>query len=84
MGKVRRCDKRCHNARRPRCRCWCGGFFHGSAGTANREALAHGVSQVLDRAGFKEGETAYIEQKELPACLEEQLYLHQEMRREGD
>jgi len=66
MGKVRRCDKRCHNARRPRCRCWCGGFFHGSAGTANREALAQGVSQVLDRAGFKEGETAYIEQKELP------------------
>jgi len=66
MGKVRRCDRRCHNAGRPRCRCWCGGFFHGSTGAANREALAQGVSQVLDQAGFKEGETAYIEQKELP------------------
>lgn len=67
MGKVRRCNSRCHTAKRPRCRCWCGGAFHGSAGAANREALAQGVTQVLDQAGFKEGETAYLEQKPLEA-----------------
>ncbi len=66
MGKVRRCNARCHRARGTRCRCWCGGFFHGSGGAANREALAQNVSEVLDQAGFKEGETAYIEQKKLP------------------
>ena len=67
MGKVRRCDSRCHNAKGTRCRCWCGGTFHGKdgAGAANREALASGITEVLDQAGFKEGETAYIEQKKL-------------------
>jgi len=68
MGKVRRCDKRCHHARGSRCRCWCGGFFHGKdgAGAANRESLAQGTTELLEQNGFKEGETAYIEQKELP------------------
>jgi len=68
MGKVRRCGSRCHNAKGTRCRCWCGGFFHGKngAGAANREALAQNTTQVLAQAGFKEGETAYIEQKRLP------------------
>ena len=66
MGKVRRCDKRCHTAKGTRCRCWCGGFFHGSAGVANRAALAQGMTELLERNGFKQGETSYIEQKELP------------------
>ena len=71
MGKVRRCDSRCHNAKRPRCRCWCGGFFHGSGGAANREALVQAVTEAdqalfLQQHGFKESETAYIEQKKLP------------------
>ncbi|MDD4984894.1 MAG: hypothetical protein PHQ43_03755 [Dehalococcoidales bacterium] len=71
MGRVRRCDSRCHRARGTRCKCWCGGFYHGSAGAVNREALGLAVtgtdwSQVLSQHGFKEGETAYIEQKELP------------------
>lgn len=26
---TRRCDGKCHNARRPRCRCICGGRYHG-------------------------------------------------------
>jgi len=65
MGKVRRCDSRCHNAKRPRCRCWCGGTFHGSAGVANREALAHGTLN-LEEHGFKtDGTTVYIEKKPL-------------------
>ena len=68
MGKVRRCNARCHNAKGTRCRCWCGGFFHGKdgAGAANREALARGTTELLEQHGFKQDETAYIEQKELP------------------
>ena len=66
MGKVRRCDKRCHSARGTRCRCFCGGFFHGSAGAANRAALAQGATELLEEHGFKKGETAYIGQEELP------------------
>jgi len=68
MGRVRRCSSRCHSAKGTRCRCWCGGFFHGKngAGAINREALAQNTIQVLAQTGFKEGETAYIEQKRLP------------------
>lgn len=42
MGsKHRRCDARCHNAKRPahRCKCWCGGLFHGAGGTEARAAF---------------------------------------------
>ena len=66
MGKVRRCDKRCHTAKGIRCKCWCGGFFHGSAGAANRTALAQGATELLEEHGFKKDETAYIGQEELP------------------
>lgn len=73
MGKVRRCGARCHNARGSRCRCWCGGFFHGENGTgqANREALAQGMTELLEQHGFKQGETAYIEQGRLPLEVEQ-------------
>lgn len=30
-GETRRCDARCHNAKQPRCKCICGGRFHGAA-----------------------------------------------------
>ena len=66
MGRVRRCDSRCHKAKGNRCACWCGGHFHGSAGADNRAALARGGVELLEENGFKKGETAYIEQKELP------------------
>ena len=71
MSRVRRCGSRCHNARGTRCQCWCGGFFHGKdgAGAANRESLIQNAAPVLAQAGFKEGETAYIEQKRLPLEL---------------
>lgn len=65
MGRVRRCDSRCHNARGRRCRCWCGGYFHGSAGSANREALVNGLLNLDEQAGFRQGETAYIEQQRM-------------------
>lgn len=70
MGRRRSCGKRCHSARGPRCRCVCGGFFHGKdgAGAANREALAHAVlpEELLKQHGFNGGETAYIDQTKLP------------------
>jgi hypothetical protein len=65
MGKVRRCDKRCHTAKKPRCKCWCGGAFHGTNGAANRQSLADGVKGLLEQHGFEKGKTAYIEQKAL-------------------
>ena len=71
MGRVRTCGSRCHNAKGARCRCWCGGFFHGSAGAANREALVNAVNEaeqarLLEQHGFKQGETKYTEQRKLP------------------
>jgi len=66
MGKVRRCDKRCHTAKGIRCKCWCGGFFHGSAGASNRAALAQGATELLEEHGFKKDATAYVGQEELP------------------
>ena len=72
MARVRRCNSRCHNAKRPRCRCWCGGFFHGVNEVSNR-ALLNGLSdnpralaKLLQEHSFKKGETAYIDQKKLP------------------
>lgn len=37
---VRVCGATCHKARRAKCRCWCGGLFHGSQGGAARTAFA--------------------------------------------
>lgn len=71
MGRVRRCDARCHNAKGTKCRCWCGGKLHGGAGAANRAALAGAVNEdakkeLLEQHGFKPGETAFIYQRDLP------------------
>jgi len=30
-GKKGRCDPKCHNAKKPKCRCMCGGIMHGQA-----------------------------------------------------
>jgi len=70
MGRVRVCSRRCHEARGTRCKCICLGFYHSSAGAANRQALheqtEEEVRKTLEQHGFKEGGTAYIEQKRLP------------------
>jgi len=66
------CSKRCHTAKGTRCCCACGGFYHGKngSGAANRAALAVATEaeqkSLLEQHGFKDGETAYIEQMELP------------------
>ena len=68
--RVRICGSRCHNARGTRCKCVCQGFYHSSAGAVNRQALLEmteeEVRKTLQQHGFKQGETAYIEQNKLP------------------
>jgi len=63
MTRLRRCDKRCHEAKGTRCKCWCGGFYHGEKGKANREAFKESV-KFLDEHGNKKGE-AYFDQTEM-------------------
>ena len=69
-SRIRKCNSRCHQAKGTRCKCVCGGFYHGKNGGANRQALTEQtegeVQETLAQHGFKKGETAYIEQKELP------------------
>lgn len=68
--RKRTCSRRCHEACGTKCRCVCQGFYHGSAGAANRGALHQATEEeakeLLEQHGFKEGETRYIEQIELP------------------
>jgi len=54
-GRTRRCDSRCHTARGPKCRCICGGRYHGcgSSEIAERmveEALAGMYPSMSGRA----------------------------------
>lgn len=63
-SKVRRCDCRCHQAKKARCQCWCNGAFHGAAGAANRAQIQEDIG-LLEQHGFEKGKTAYIEQREL-------------------
>ncbi|HUV56866.1 MAG TPA: hypothetical protein VMV84_06500 [Dehalococcoidales bacterium] len=56
--RVRRCDRRCHEAKNPECNCWCGGLFHGSAGASNRAALV--LAPWAMPPQYKEGLTKYI------------------------
>lgn len=44
MPKTRICGKQCHNAKTKKCRCWCGGTFHGSEGEAARATFATSFS----------------------------------------
>lgn len=54
-GRKGRCDARCHNAKRKRCNCCCGGHYHGAArdGTLGEkvEALQEGLLQELAAEG---------------------------------
>jgi len=57
MGKKwqRRCDARCHNATKPRCRCVCGGVNHGvglEKARANTEQLTDEQLIKTDRKKF--------------------------------
>lgn len=63
MSRVRRCDDRCHEALGSRCKCWCGGFYHGASGSDNRGELDKAV-QFLDEHGGGTGHI-YLEQRRL-------------------
>ncbi len=68
--RIRTCRKRCHQSKGTRCACVCQGFYHSSAGAANRQALLamteEEAKKNLEEHGFKQGETAYLNQTELP------------------
>jgi hypothetical protein len=66
MARLRRCDSRCHDAKGTKCGCWCGGFYHGTAGAGNRADLTNGTKDILYQPGFKQGETVYLGQIALP------------------
>lgn len=57
MAKHQVCGGQCHNAKCAKCRCWCGGVFHGAAGELARQTFvaAFGVDKVpAMEAGFLE------------------------------
>ena len=64
MSKVRRCDRRCHEAKKPRCRCWCGGRFHGANGAKNREApaLLEVIRHLRQEGQYPEGTYRYVKE----------------------
>ena len=68
--RIRTCGKTCHSAKGTRCRCVCQGFYHSSAGVANRQALQEQteeeVKKTLEEHGFKNGESRFVWQQELP------------------
>lgn len=70
MKRVRKCNRRCHEARGKRCGCWCGGALHGTAGAANRQAIQEGNTELLEQLGFEHGKTAYINQTTLPEVVD--------------
>jgi hypothetical protein len=49
MRRARHCGLRCHNAKRPKCNCWCGGRFHGEQGRQAREAFVEQFGDVPRR-----------------------------------
>lgn len=38
-GHTRRCNASCHNAKKEKCICICGGNFHGAKGKENRQPM---------------------------------------------
>lgn len=65
MPRSRHCGKQCHAAKGDKCRCWCGGAFHGPKGAALRQALEGGKKELLEEHGYVEGATHYIKQAPL-------------------
>jgi len=70
MGRIKTCGAVCHNAKGTRCLCWCGGTFHGAAGTTNREELSSITSEpekieYLIQHGFIKGKSKYKEQTKM-------------------
>ncbi len=66
-GKKRRqCNARCHDAKRPKCRCICGGKYHGSA--RDGTLLQH-VDQIIKEFGAQ-AEAAIRDAAQLPLGIQ--------------
>lgn len=47
MGnRTRICNAQCHNAKGSKCRCWCGGKFHGAAGHQWRHVFTNAFKKL--------------------------------------
>lgn len=46
-GTKRRCDGTCHNAKTPKCKCICGGFYHGSKRNGTFERIRRQQGQAI-------------------------------------
>lgn len=48
-GRMNRCDARCHNAKRAKCKCICGGRYHGKRSNSVEllEAVRETASTVI-------------------------------------
>ena len=62
MTRIRKCNRRCHEAKGKRCGCWCKSAFHGTAGAENRQSIQEGNTDLLKQHGFQKDKTAYINQ----------------------
>lgn len=51
MGESRKCGARCHNAKHPKCSCWCGGLFHGAAGQRARDVFVETFGEPIPADG---------------------------------
>ena len=60
MSKVRLCDKRCHEAKGTRCRCWCHGMFHGKKGVQSPEWLQGVIKETMSEAGVTPETATYV------------------------
>jgi len=47
-GKKGRCDAKCHNAKKPACKCACGGLMHGAARGKTEAGLQDYKNRVAD------------------------------------
>ena len=46
MGKIKKCDSRCHNAKGKRCKCWCEGRYHGLGNEKANELFDRDLEDV--------------------------------------
>lgn len=67
MGRIRRCDDRCHSAIHPKCDCWCAGFFHGPSGAANREKFEKAWQEALAEELEREGQPSLFSKRVVPS-----------------
>lgn len=69
MVKIRRCDKRCHEAKGSRCRCWCKGYFHGAKSAQQRREMEATPARKVYQLGGELSNTLYVPSEPKQAML---------------